>query len=688
VTHSDQSTTPTSQGGGSAYGRLLDKLRDNGVVNENNGRAMARCPAHDDNRASLSVGPRRDGKGAIVYCHAGCDTADIVGALGLSMTDLFDDDRMRAAYNGRNTYDYPDGRKVHRSPGKNFRQSGNTKGTALFHADRIAAAATVYVPEGEKDVLAIEAAGGAAVCPAMGAGKAHLFDWTPLTGKHVIIVADRDKPGRGHAADVVGRLDGRATSSVRVVEAAVGKDAADHLAAGKTLAELVDADTDLPLRRARITWADQIEPEPAVWAWEESGEGRIPAGSLSIAAGREGTGKSSFGIWMAASITRGTLPGNFYGKPRNVFYAAVEDSWKYTLVPRLIAAGADLSKVGRFEVVSVDDEEMVLSLPHDNTLLEREVQQHNIALVVIDPLMSAIGERIDTHREREVRSALDPLARIADRTGSVFLGIAHFNKGTGTDAASLITGSGAFKNVPRSVFGFAREDSDEDRGRVMTQVKNSLGRDDLASLGYVIDSADVTTKKGIATTGKFVFTGESDRSVADILRDSRSGPEEHDERREAAAWLVGYLTDNSGDMPAKDVFKAGQAEGYSRDVLKRAKGKRVRSAKVGDGWVWQLVLEFNDQQGSTKGAREQETEPRSLAPLPAPLAPPPRLRQDAPTADAPPPGALSPTSPGQTDRVQQILAKHQTPRQCPGCGTEVPPGHVQCRPCYQKRQTA
>jgi RecA-family ATPase len=239
-----------------------------------------------------------------------------------------------------------------------------------------------------------------------------------------------------------------------------------------------------------------------------------------VAAGREGTGKSSFGIWLAAQITRGLLPGSFYGSPRRVFYVAVEDSWKYTLVPRLLAAGADLDRIGRFGVVSEVGDELTLSLPSDNSRLEAEMTRHGVALVVIDPLMSVIGAKIDTHRERDVRTALDPLAKLADRTGSVVLGIAHFNKGGGTDAASLITGSGAFKNVPRSVFGFARDEADDDGGRVMSQVKNSLGRDDLPSLSYLIESAEVETKKGVATTGRFVFTGESERSVAEVLRES------------------------------------------------------------------------------------------------------------------------------------------------------------------------
>ena len=81
-------------------------------------------------------------------------------------------------------------------------------------------------------------------------------------------------------------------------------------------------------RRARVTWACDIRIRPVVWAWTDNDEGRIPAGSLSIAAGREGTGKSSFGTWLAARITRGTLPGNLYGTLRRVLYVAVEDSWE------------------------------------------------------------------------------------------------------------------------------------------------------------------------------------------------------------------------------------------------------------------------------------------------------------------------------------------------------------------------
>src|SRR5271163_1420981 len=156
-----------------AFERVIDALHGSGrQVRLNGGHAMAQCPAHDDHNPSLGI-KALEGM-AVMYCYAGCDTRDVLDALSLKMADLFD--------NQRNvTYDYPDGRRVVRTPEKNFPQSGNKAGTALFHGDRIDCATTVYVCEGEKDVLAVESAGGAAVCSAMGAKSAKRFDWSPLS---------------------------------------------------------------------------------------------------------------------------------------------------------------------------------------------------------------------------------------------------------------------------------------------------------------------------------------------------------------------------------------------------------------------------------------------------------------------------------------------------------------------------
>jgi hypothetical protein len=197
------------------------------------GQLSAQCPAHDDGHASLSV--TGIAGQVLVHCHAGCDTGEVLAAVGLRMADLFDEARGV-------TYRYGDGRVVHRSPSKAFYQSGNTKGVAIYRADEvkaaIAAGQTVWVAEGEKDCAAMETLGVTATCSVMGAGKAAKFDWSPLTNATVIIVADKDEPGKKHARDVR-RILHKLTATVRIVEAASGKDAADHIAAGHGVDDFV-----------------------------------------------------------------------------------------------------------------------------------------------------------------------------------------------------------------------------------------------------------------------------------------------------------------------------------------------------------------------------------------------------------------------------------------------------------------
>jgi hypothetical protein len=335
----------------------------------------------------------------------------------------------------------------------------------------------------------------------------------------------------------------------------------------------------MPVRRIVLTRASDIEPEPVIWAWEDGGQGRIPAGSFGLFAGREGTGKSSFLIWKAAQVTRGELPGAFKGDPRAVIYVAVEDSWKFTIVPRLIAVGADLGRVYRAEVETVEGETVTLSLPSDNKLLEDAIGEHQVALVALDPLMSAIGDHLDTHVNRQVRQALDPLARMADRTGAVIAGIAHFNKGTGTDASSLITASGAFKDVARFIFAFATDP--EDGAQVISQTKNSLGRSDLPSLAYRVISAKVPTGKGDANVGRFILDGPSDRSVQDILSTPAG---ERDEKTRAAEYLKTALA--AGPRRAREVEEEARVvHAIAKRTLDRARRELgIAARKCGDPW--------------------------------------------------------------------------------------------------------
>ena len=197
-----------------AYDRLIGALRAQGkTVNANGQTAQAQCPAHDDRNPSLAL---TDAPGKVLaYCHGGCDIRDILAALNLAETDLFNTP-------GGIDYKYSGGRIVNRTPGKQFRQRGNTKDTSLFQVEGIGDSQTVYVTEGEQDAANLAVLCNVpAVSPPQGAKtRADRWDWAPLTGRHVIIIADKDDLGRKHAEDVAARLLPLA-ASVTIMEAAV-----------------------------------------------------------------------------------------------------------------------------------------------------------------------------------------------------------------------------------------------------------------------------------------------------------------------------------------------------------------------------------------------------------------------------------------------------------------------------------
>jgi hypothetical protein len=318
-----------------------------------------------------------------------------------------------------------------------------------------------------------------------------------------------------------------------------------------------------------LTRASAIPMRPVVWAWAE----RIPAGALTVIPGREGIGKSLLLAWLTAQVTRGHLPGQFHGQPRPVIYAASEDSWSHTIGPRLYAAGADLDMVYRVDVRLADALDQ-LTLPRDCDALAHEIRRLGVALLAADPLLSLIHAGIDTHRDRDLRTALEPLTRMADQTGCAVVGLAHFNKSTSPDALNLITGSRAFSAVARAVLAIARDDNAEDGSCVMSQAKNNLGRLDLPSLRYRIDSTDVPTHDGATTqVGRLHFTGESGRSVSDILSDGASEADTREERDATAAWLRDYLTAQGGQAPTADILKAARAEGIAERTLHRARAR-------------------------------------------------------------------------------------------------------------------
>jgi energy-coupling factor transporter ATP-binding protein EcfA2 len=324
------------------------------------------------------------------------------------------------------------------------------------------------------------------------------------------------------------------------------------------------------VRHVELVPASSIKVKPVHWLWKD----RIPLGELTLLAGREGIGKSTIAYTLAAWITRGSMKGRFLGTPRSVLVAATEDSWEHTIVPRLMAAGADLDRVFRIDVVTEDGFDGLLTLPSDISDLFDVVAQSDAALVLLDPLMSRLSAQLDSHKDAEVRIALEPLTAFAKRAGISVLGIIHVNKSGSGDALNSIMGSRAFGSVARAVLMAVK--NPEDGISTFGLAKNNLGsKDDQPAYHYQIIGEKVAdTDEGEVWTGKVEWQGDSACSIDEVIfAISDGGMDGMSAIDEAAGWLEDYLNTVGGSKASSIVKSAGAKQGHNDRNLKRAAAK-------------------------------------------------------------------------------------------------------------------
>ena len=167
-------------------------------------------------------------------------------------------------------------------------------------------------------------------------------------------------------------------------------------------------------RSVRVLRLSKVKPERVRWLWPRW----LPLGKLVIPEGPPGTGKTMLMIDVSARLTTGR-PMPFEHDPvpvSHVLFLTGEDGLADTIRPRMDAAGGDPDKVLTIEIG--DDERGGWddpSFPADVPLVRDVIEDHEVRLVVIDPLKGFLSDGIDDYRDHHLRRALKPFA-ITDAT--------------------------------------------------------------------------------------------------------------------------------------------------------------------------------------------------------------------------------------------------------------------------------
>lgn len=347
--------------------------------------------------------------------------------------------------------------------------------------------------------------------------------------------------------------------------------------------------------RANAVPASAIQPRAIRWAWP----GWLALGKLTILAGAGGTGKTTLTIALAATLTSaGRWPdGEPCRERRSVVIWSSEDDPADTIVPRLIAAGADLSRVyilqGRINGLG---ESEPFDPARDMDLIAAELERiGDVGMLMLDPIVSAVAG--DMHRANDVRRALQGLVDLAEQYGCAVLGITHFSKGSaGNNPAERVLGSQAFGALARTVLVAAKQEDSEQR--VLARAKSNIA-DDSGGCSYTVE--ECTVGDGITTT-RVLWGDKIEGSAREILSEvERVENEEASEKEDAEHFLISLLA--NGPVSVKQVKADAAGAGHAWRTVERAKKSLgVEAAKVGlkEGWVWRLGAE--DRQETTKTA--------------------------------------------------------------------------------------
>ncbi len=350
-----------------------------------------------------------------------------------------------------------------------------------------------------------------------------------------------------------------------------------------------------------ITHLSTVKPLPLEWLWQ----GYIPAGMITIIDGDPGLGKSMLTLDLVAKVTRGLpMPGSrpeSAGRPRGAVLLSAEDDLAHTIVPRLIAAGADLDRV---VVVSLRERDGTsrepIITPADLEAVEKAIVEVDAAIVIIDPLVAYLPATASANRDQDVRCTLAPLADLAERTGAAVVVVRHLRKAAADNALYRGGGSIAFIGAARVGLLVALDPDDEtEQRRILASLKSNVG----PKPPRLIFTVEVHPGQ---PQPRIVWRGETDHRADDLLVPMDRG--ERSAIDDAKEFLIELLA--GGPVPSREVERQGLEAAISKASLGRAKTllrvKSTRPEGFTGPWFWALPETYMRNEGRTSSPLEVE----------------------------------------------------------------------------------
>lgn len=315
----------------------------------------------------------------------------------------------------------------------------------------------------------------------------------------------------------------------------------------------------------KIRTFDEVIAEDVRWLWKPY----IAFGKITIIQGDPGNGKTTFALAVAALVSRRWQMPTGEASPfiGNVIYQSGEDNPQDTIKPRLIACGADCSKIA-----FVDANENL-----SPEILEEAIMETNTKFVVLDPLQAFLTKKQDITSTKNMRPILRNLGNVAARTGAAIVAIGHMNKREVSKSIYRGLGSIDITAAARSVLLIGKR-GDDPTTRFMTQIKNNL-----SSFGKAVSFT-------INDSGKVEFLGECDISEEDLLTVSSGKQTKFLIAKELISSMLA-----DGDKKSNEIYDACLNVGVSSSTMQTVKRKLgIKSIHKTDDWYWTLTTNAKD----------------------------------------------------------------------------------------------